>query len=250
MINKKLLKKLKARKQALKDSGASNLIFVKANETKRIRPLPVGEENEFGMEIITMFLKDAHKGTFISPKSLGEKCALYEKYMELKESKDEDDAGLLELLKPKKKFVVPAILKKDKAGKIVDEQTGVRLAMLPSGSYQEMINLFMDEDNGDFTDPTEGYDLKITRTGSGQFDTEYSVLPGKKSSIPKKYNKIHNIEEMLRGIIPSYEETQTILAKLLGEEDDDEPRRKKKKKVTLNDRRRMLKKKKKKVSNE
>jgi hypothetical protein len=246
-LSKKRLKKLKERKQSLKDAGASGLIFIKANETKRLRPLPVNEDEEPGREVITMFLGDAYKGTFISPKSIGLPCALYEKYEELKESKDEDDEGLMEKLKPKNRFVVPCVVKKDKAGKEVDEAVGAKLAMLVKGAYQQMIDLFLDEDHGDFTDPKEGYDIKITRTGSTMTDTEYSVLPGKASILPKKYNKIYDTEEMLTKIIPSYEETQRILGKLLGSDDDEDGggKKKKKKPASMEEKRKLLKKKKK-----
>lgn len=246
-LSKNRLKKLKARKAALRDSGGSNLVFVKANETKRIRPLPVGEDDEPGREIITMFLGDAFKQTFISPKTLGQPCALYEKYEELKNSKDEDDEGLLDKLKPKSKFVAPVIVKKDKLGKEVDEQTGARLCVLVKGAYQQMIDLFLDEEQGDFTDPKNGYDLKLTRTGSGMTDTEYSIIPCKQSPLPKKYNKTYNVEEMLQKVIPSYEQTQEILAKLLG---TSVKKKKKKKGSSLDEKRAGLKKKKKKKVSE
>ena len=244
-ISKKRLKALKERKAALKDGGAGAFIFVKSNETKRLRPLPVDEDKEFGQEVITMFLGDAHKGTFISPKSLGLPCALYEKYEELKESKDEDDEGLMEKLKPKSRFVVPAILKKDKLGKEVDEQTGVRLALIVKAAYQQLIDLFLDEEQGDFTDPEKGYDIKLTRTGSGMTDTEYGIIPCKPSPLPKKYNKIYNVEEMLQKVMPTYEETQKILNKLLGTDDEDGGK-KKKKKPSLEEKRKLAKKGKKK----
>lgn len=213
-------KKLLAQKQKLKESSeGSIMLYFKADQTLRIRPLPVKEDDTFGMEIVYFYPNADIKGV-ISPMTFGEPCALYEKYEELKESKDEGDKELATALKPKRKFVVPCISYVDTAGKQVDEKKGVRLAQLAPGQYQDMIDLYLDDEQGDFTDPVKGYDLKITRTGSGQFDTEYSIVPGKPSALAKKYNKIYNTEELLRKAVPSYEETQSILAKFLGEDED------------------------------
>ncbi len=226
-LNPTLKKKLLARRKNLKEATeGSGLLFFKADETVRIRPLPVPEDEEFGMEIVYFYPNQDIKGV-ISPMTFGEPCALYEKYEELKASKDEGDKELAQALKPKRKFVVPCIKYLDAKGKKVDEKTGVRLAQLTVGQYQDLIDLFLDDDNGDFTDPKYGYDIKITRTGSGQFDTEYSTLPGAKSPLNPKFNKVQNIKEMLMKEIPSYEETQELLAKFLGE-DDEAPKKKKK----------------------
>lgn len=225
-LNPTLKKKLLARRKSLKESTEGNsMLYFKADETVRIRPLPVAEDEEFGMEIVYFYPNQDIKGV-ISPMTFGEPCALYEKYEELKASKDDGDKELAQALKPKRKFVVPVIKYLDAKGKKVDDKTGVRLAQMTVGQYQDLIDLYLDDDNGDFTDPKNGYDLKITRTGSGQFDTEYSTIPGAKSALPSKYNKVIDIKEMLMKEIPSYEETQEILAKFLGE-DDEKPKKKK-----------------------
>jgi hypothetical protein len=234
-MNSKLRKKLEERKKKLKDGGKGNMVFVKADETKRVRVLPVGGEEEFGREVMQFFFSK-EIGGIISPKSVDQPCPVLEKYEELKDSKDEDDSELAGKLRPKTKFVIPVIVKKDKAGKEVDEQLGVRLMMIPKGVYQQMIDLFLEPEQGDFTHAEEGYDLKITRTGSGQFDTEYSVVPCKPSPTPKKYRKPVNIEELLTKEIPTYEAAQEMLNKFLGvdneddDEDDDNPKKKKLKK--------------------
>jgi hypothetical protein len=229
-ISKARLKKLESRKKKIKDSGGGNnsFLFIKADETVRVRPLPVGEDDEPALEVTQFYLGAEIKGV-ISPKTFGEPCALMEKYEELKSSSDEDDQALATKLKPKPKYVIAVIKKKDKMGKEVDEQLGVRLMQIPKGVYQQLIDLFLEPEQGDFTDPAEGYDVKITRTGSGQFDTEYSVVPCKPSPLPKKYNKTYNLEELLRKEVPSYDETQEILNQFLGVDSDDEKPKKKKK---------------------
>ena len=251
MLSKERRKKLLARKKKLKDGGKGNLLFVKADTTLRVRVLPVEDSEEPAREVMQFYFSK-EQGGIISPKTLDQPCPVLEKYEELKESKDEDDVELAGKLRPKVKFVVPVIVKKDKAGKEVDEQTGVKLMLVPKGVYQSMIDLFLEPEQGDFTDPKKGYDLKITRTGSGQFDTEYSVVPCKPSPIPSKYNKTYSIDELLAKEVPSYEAAQEALNKFLGvdnddEDDDDDTRKKLKKKKKDLSKKEGFKKKKKKL---
>lgn len=251
MLNKALKKKLLKRKQKLKESGKGNMLFIKADTTLRVRVLPVGAEEEPAREVMQFYFSK-EQGGLISPKTIDQPCPILEKYEELKDSKDEDDVELAGKLRPKVKFVIPVIVKKDKAGKEVDKQMGVKLMMIPKGVYQSIIDLFLEPEQGDFTDPKTGYDLKVTRTGSGQFDTEYSVVPCKQNLLPKEYNKTYNIEELLTKEIPSYESAQEALNKFLGvdneDEDEDEDESPKAKRLRLKRREeKRLKKKKKKL---
>lgn len=230
-ISKELRKKLLRRKKKLKESsGKGDFIFIKPNTTIRFRPLPVPEDEEFGMEVIQFYLGQEIKGV-ISPKTVGQPCALYEKWLELKDSEDEDDKNLASKLAPKKRYVVPVIKKKDKLGLEVDTQTGVRMILLAGGAYQQMVDLFLDPEQGDFTNTLEGYDIKLTRTGSGQFDTKYSTIPCKPSKTPKEYRGVIDLKEMLTKALPTYKETKELLNKFLGlDEGDERPTKKKKKK--------------------
>ena len=83
------------------------------------------------------------------------------------------------------------------------------------------------------TDPVSGYDIKITRTGSGKFDTTYSVRQCKPSKLDKKYRSELDLEKIVRNQIKSYDELEEELNKFLNEspvdEDEDEAPKKKKK---------------------
>lgn len=89
------------------------------------------------------------------------------------------------------------------------------------------------------TDPEEGYDIKITRSGSGLMDTTYTVnpCPGRKPLDPK-YRKEMDLEEIIRGQMKSYDELEEALSEFLGdapsmdEDDDEKPKVKKKKTLT------------------
>lgn len=229
-ISKARAKKLKQRRQQIQESSEmSTMLFIKADTTIRVRCLPVDENEEFGMEVIQFYLGPDIKGV-LSPHTFNQPCAIYEKWVELKNSKDADDKELAGKLKPKKKYVVPVIKFSDIKGTVVDEKVGVRLLMLTQTPYQEMIDYSLDPEHGDFTDPAEGYDFKVTRTGKGQFDTEYKAINCKPTRLPKKYNKIYNISELLQKEMPTYQETKGYLAKFMGEDAPSGEIKKKKKK--------------------
>lgn len=224
-----------------KNSGGYQYFAIKEGTT-RMRHLPVGEEKEFAVEAVFFYLGiEGHMGV-VSAATFGKKCAIMNAYNELSQSKDPKDRELAKKFKPQKKYFSPVIKYKDEKGKEIDEENGVKLLLLTPGMYQELIDLFLDEDEaGDFTDIKTGYDLKYKRTGKGKTDTEYSVFRCNSTPLAKKYAKdIYDPEAMLKdGIIPTFKESQEILDKYLNiasttKEDDEEeetPRPKKKKKV-------------------
>lgn len=223
-MNPLLRKKLEKRQKSLKErsSQKNGLILFKADTTTRLRPLPVGETEEPGREIVYFYLGQNVKGV-ISPATFKEPCPIMDYYNKISASKKEDDKALAATMKPKQRFALAVIKYKDLKGQEVDEQTGVKLTLLSMGQYQDLIDLFLDtEEWGDFTDVKNGYDLKFTRTGSGQFDTEYSTKPCQKSRTPQKYRTTINLEELIRKEIPTTEELKDKLNTFLGRSDDDD----------------------------
>lgn len=228
-----LKERLKKKQAELKAKGSQgNIYFLKADSTVRIRILSMGEEEEFIKEIVQYYLGSEIKGV-ISPSTFGEPCAITEGYEELKNSNDEDDINLATSFSPRNRYLAFCIFYKDDKGKEVDTELSPRFILLSSSTYQDILELYLDEEEwGDMTDPDEGYDIKIKRTGSGKMDTEYSVNPCKPSRLPKQYNKTYNLDEEVRKIMPNYERTKELLDKFLGiqsdeEEEDRKPRRSK-----------------------
>jgi len=233
MATKKLLKdRLKERREELKERGQlGNLFFLKPDTTTRVRILGGGPEEEFIKEVTQFYLGPDIKGV-ISPATFEEPCAIMESYEELKNSKDDDDKTLAKTFPPRQRFLAFCIIYKDKAGTEVDEQNSPKFVILTSGMYQDIIELYLDEEDwGDMTDLTNGYDIKLSRVGSGKTDTEYSVSPCKNTPMPKAFKgKQFNLEEELRKIIPSYEDTKDIVNKFLNLEPEDGDNSKNKKK--------------------
>jgi uncharacterized membrane protein YgcG len=60
-----------------------------------------------------------------------------------------------------------------------DEDKGVQTFPFGQQIFEQLTNI---RDDGDFTHPTEGFDITIFRKGTGQKDTEYDVKPSRKES--------------------------------------------------------------------
>ena len=182
------------------------------------------------MEVIQFYIPGV--GGIISPATFDEPCPFMEKYEELKSSNDEDDKELAKKLIPRKRFVIGGIIYDDDKGSKVAYDGQNRGVLIAGQVYQDIIDLYLDEDEaGDMTDPITGYDIKIVRTGSGKFDTSYSVRNCKSSKLDKKYRSELNLEDIVRNQIKPYDELEEELNKFLNEvpedEEDDKPKKKK-----------------------
>ena len=229
--------KMLARKKQLESKGSgSGLLFPKEG-TLRIRIKSPGDDKELGMEVIQFYIPGV--GGIISPATFDEPCPFMEKYEELKSSKDEDDKELAKKLIPRKRFVIGGVIYDDDKGIKVAYEGQNRGVLIANQVYQDIIDLYLDEDEaGDMTDPITGYDVKIVRSGSGKFDTSYSVRQCKASKLDKKYRSELDLEGIVRNQIKSYEDLEEELNKFLNEvpeDDDDEDKPKKKKKVSSKD---------------
>lgn len=226
--------KMLARKKQLESKGSGNGFVFCKDGTTRIRIKSPGDDQELGIELVTFFL-GGDIGSVYSPETFGEPCPFMEKYLELKNSSNELDKELAKKFIPKRRYALGCLVYSDDKGKSVDYNGQDKVVIVPRGVYQDIIELYLDEDDyGDMTDPKEGYDIKITRSGSGQFDTTYSARGCQKSKLDKQYQGTVDLEGMVRAQIKSYEELEEILAKFLNEdtdeEDDYEPAPKPKKK--------------------
>lgn len=225
-----------ARKKELQSRGGGGGIFFPKDGVTRMRILSQGDDKELGMEVTIFYL---NKQSIISPKTFDEPCPIFDKYLELKSSDDDDDKELAKLLIPKRRYIIGATIYKDERGKEIDKENIGVPVQVPASVYNDIIDYFLDEDDwGDMTDIKEGYDIKITRSGKGMKDTQYSVspCPGKKD-IGKEYRPKMDLEQVMRKRVKSYDELEDILKKFLNgdTEDEDEEKPKKKKKKSSKD---------------
>lgn len=232
-VSEKLRKKLLQRKEDIKKGSGGDLIIFKEGTT-RFRVLPCGEDSDFAQEVVQFYL-GKELGGIISPATFGEPCAIMERYNELK-SGDEDEQELAKTFRPRRRFFAPAVKYNDEKGKELDLTP--RLAILTNEMYDTLIDMMLDEEKGDFTDKDEGYDLKVKREGTGQFDTSYKVFDTKPTKLADKElrKKLFNPEDMVREMLPTYEQTEEKINRFLGiSSDDDEDEKPKKKKKPSSD---------------
>ena len=237
--------KMLARKKKLEEKGSGNGLIFPKEGTLRMRIKSPGDDQELGMEVVQFYIPGV--GGVISPATFDEPCPFMEKYEELKQSKDEDDKELAKRLIPRRRYVIGGIIYKDDKGNGVDYDGQNRGVLIAGAVYQDIIDLYLDEDEaGDMTDPVTGYDIKITRSGSGKFDTTYSVRQCKPSKLDKKYRSELDLEKIVRDQIKPYDELEEELNKFLNEspDDDEDDAPKKKKKSSSNDKDKTKKKKK------
>lgn len=213
--------KMLARKKDLEKRGGGGGMIYPKEGTIRVRIKSRGADEELGIEVIQFYLgpKD---GGIISPATFDEPCPFMEKFQELKNSDDPDDKALASKLVPRRRYILGVIAYKDTKGKEVDPDKIDKPMMVPRSVYQDIIDLYLDEEDwGDMTDPIEGYDIKITRTGSGKMDTSYSVSPCQKSKLDKKYREDVDLEKAVRASILPYDKLEEKLAAFLNESDED-----------------------------
>ena len=226
--------KMLARKKKLEEKGSGNGLIFPKEGTLRMRIKSPGDDQELGMEVVQFYIPGV--GGVISPATFDEPCPFMEKYEELKQSKDEDDKELAKRLIPRRRYVIGGIIFKEDKGNGVDYEGQNRGVLIAGAVYQDIIDLYLDEDEaGDMTDPVTGYDIKITRSGSGKFDTTYSVRQCKPSKLDKKYRSDLDLEKIVRDQIKPYDELEEELNKFLNEapadDEDDAPKKKKKSSV-------------------
>jgi hypothetical protein len=65
-----------------------------------------------------------------------------------------------------------------------EDDPKVQVLRVPQGVYKTLAQLLKDAvAGGDFTHPDKGYNIVITKTGSGRNDTEYDAVPARNSSV-------------------------------------------------------------------
>lgn len=220
---------MERKRQMAERSSGGSIIFPKEG-TMRVRLVSQGPDKELGLEIIQFYSQKT--GGIISPATFDEPCPFMEKFQELRKSSDEEDQELAKKLTPRRRFLVAGTLYKDEKGKEIDTDNVCKPILIPRSVYQDIIDLYLDEDDwGDMTDPEDGYDIKITRSGKGKMDTSYSVSPCPKGKNPNpKYIKEVDLEEVIKASLPSYDELEGKLNEFLNgadlESDDYSPKKK------------------------
>jgi hypothetical protein len=150
------VKKMKAKLDALNNKGGNKTSFWSPKEgntyTVRVVPTPDGDpfkEYWFHYELGT-------QGGFLCPKkNFGDTCAACDFASKLYREKNEESAKMAKKFLPRQRFFSPIVVRGE-------ENEGVKVWGYGKNAYQDLINLVLNPDYGDITDPEEGRDLTLS----------------------------------------------------------------------------------------
>ena len=91
----------------------------------------------------------------LAPKQFGDPDPIQELINTLRDDGSKESYELAKKLYPKMRCYAPVIVRGE-------EDKGVRLWSFGKTVYQSLLNIMLDEDYGDITDPTDGRDVKVT----------------------------------------------------------------------------------------
>jgi len=144
----------------------------------------------------------------LAPKQFGKPDPIQELINKLRDEGSPESAELCKRLYPKMRGYAPVVVRGE-------EEKGVQLWSFGKMVYQDILNIMLDPDYGDITDPLEGRDIKVSLSKPpGQQWSKTSVMPRGKAT--KLSSKSKQIEEWTAGIpdldeiykLESYEEIE------------------------------------------
>lgn len=156
----------------------------------------------------------------LAPHQFGNPDPIQELINELRSDGNKESYELAKKLYPKMRAYAAVIVRGE-------EDKGVRLWSFGKMVYQSLLNIMLDEDYGDITDPTEGRDVKVVCTKPpGRMYAVTDVRPRGKATPLATSQKtakdwitnIPNLDEMYS--CKSYDELENIVNAWIGGEDD------------------------------
>ena len=147
----------------------------------------------------------------LAPKQFGDPDPIQELINTLRDDASKESYELAKKLYPKMRCYAPVIVRGE-------EDKGVRLWSFGKTVYQSLLNIMLDEDYGDITDPTEGRDVKVTCSKPpGRMWATTTVRPrGKATALSTEAKQVQdwtagipNIDEMYT--CKTYEELEKIV---------------------------------------
>lgn len=171
------LDKMRQKLDALSTKGGDKKNFFwkpqDGEQTLRIAPDPDGDPfKEFWFHYGV-----ADEPGFLCPKkNHGDDCPVCDFVSKLYATKDEEDRKMANQLRAKQRFFSPVVVRSE-------ENEGVRLWGYSKTVYENLLNLVLNPDYGDITDPENGTDLVINYgKKAGQMFPSTDVQPRRRSS--------------------------------------------------------------------
>ena len=161
--------------------------------------------------------------TLISPRDSGGVDPIYEHGAKLYKSGDEQLVEQAKQFRPRRRFLVNAVILSDPAGKSIKD--GIQVVELPAKVKEELVNYDtnVDEGYGDITNLHTGRNITIEKTGE-KLMTRYSVRPhvqfsdllelAKENGVDLNSWTLPNLDE--EAAPASLEELQEVLNRIVG----------------------------------
>jgi hypothetical protein len=186
-----------------------------------IRLVPYKHNPDYPITELMFYYNLGKRKVVLSPKSFGNPDPIVEFAEQLMGTGDTESWKAGRKMLPKKRYYAPIIVR----GK---EKEGVKFWGFPNTVYESILNIIMDDDFGDITDPKNGYDIVVTlKDGkdTGKSYGETSIRPkGKPTPVVSQADSelwptIRDEQPELTELFsePTYEELQTILNTLMNE---------------------------------
>jgi hypothetical protein len=170
------LKKMKAKLAALQNKGGGKTNFWRPEEgtSYSIRVVPTSDGDPFKE---FYFHYEIGKGSILCPKkNHGEECAICAFASKLYKEGTEESNKMAKKFLARQRFFAPVVVRGE-------EKDGVKLWGFGKNVYQDLINLVLNPDYGDITDPENGTDLSLmsTKVPGASFPTT-KLTPARKTS--------------------------------------------------------------------
>ena len=206
-------------------SGGGKNMFWKPSvgkQTVRVVPFKYNKENPFTE--MKFYYGIGSKKVMASPTNWGEKDPIMEFAKQLRQSNDKENWRLAKKLDAKTRIFAPVVVRGE-------ESEGVKLWQFGKEIYEAFLQLAADEEVGDFTDFSQGRDIKLNTVGPESTGTPYNrttLGPSMKTSPLSESSD--EIEKFLEDQVDpkkvfkplSYDEMKLTLQEWLTPEDDEE----------------------------
>lgn len=147
-------KAMKAKLSALQHKGGkTNFWSPKEGNTYTVRVVPTKDGDPF-KEYWFHYELSATGGFLCPKKNFGEPCAACDFASKLYKEKNEESAKMAKKFLARQRFFSPIVVRGE-------EKEGVKVWGFGKNAYQDLINLVLNPDYGDITDPEEGRDLTL-----------------------------------------------------------------------------------------
>jgi len=218
------MKKMMERKKALESKGGNNQFWRPQDGEQTIRIVPTADGDPF--KDYWFHYNLGNNPGFLSPKrNFGEDCPLDSFVRNLWNGSDEDKR-MAKKLSARQRFFAPVLVRGE-------EQLGVRVWGFGKQVYESLLNLVLNPEYGDITDPDSGTDLVLTYgKPAGASFPQTNLTPRRRSSplcddgperCAELLEDIPDFDSLFVGSKKSYEEVQAMLDEfLLGDSDAEE----------------------------